>query len=134
MPTPTQADIEAVVQRARKRILRYLEKQGVVAFADAPWDGEVHAQVDETLGESSPALAAMMAAATVGAAPAGPALRRAPIWVSPSAERGPEPKGYLCAQDAAFKLHAARRVAPNDRQGREMLVWGGEVGVTDCVD
>ncbi|MEO7958090.1 MAG: transposase [Fibrobacteria bacterium] len=62
-----------------------------------------------------------MAAATVGAAPAGPALRRAPIWLSPSTEGGPEPKGYLCAQDAVFNLHAARRVAPNDSQGREML-------------
>ncbi|MEO6096273.1 MAG: transposase [Fibrobacteria bacterium] len=120
-PTPTQEDIEAVVTRARKRILRYLEKQGVVAFAAAPGDGEVHAQVDETLGESSPALATLMAAATVGAAPAGPALRRAPIQLSPCTQGGPDPKGYLCAQDAAFNLHAARRVAPNDRQGREML-------------
>lgn len=62
-----------------------------------------------------------MAAATMGAAPAGPALRRAPIRLSTNGDRGPEPKGYLCAQDAAFNLHAARRVAPNDRQGREML-------------
>ncbi len=118
-PTPTQEDIEAVVQRARKRILRYLAKQGVVAFAAAPGEGEVHAQVDETLGTSDPALAGLMAAATVGAAPAGPALGRAPVRLPPGT--GPEPKGYLCAQDAAFNLHAARRVAPNDRQGREML-------------
>jgi hypothetical protein len=93
----------------------------VVTFAATPEDGEVHAQVDESPGEFSPALAALMAAATVGAAPAGPALRRAPILLTPSTKRYPEPQGYLCAQAAAFKPHAARRVAPNDRQGREML-------------
>ena len=38
-----------------------------------------------------------------------------------STDARPEPKGYLCAQDCAFNLHAARRVAPNDKQGREML-------------
>jgi len=37
------------------------------------------------------------------------------------ADAGPESKGYLCAQDAAFNLHAARRVTASDRQGREML-------------
>ena len=37
------------------------------------------------------------------------------------ADAGPEPKGTLCTQLGAFNLHAARRVAPNDKQGKEML-------------
>ena len=53
-------------------------------------------------------------------------------WSSTPTDARPEPKGTLCAQDGAFNLHAAtgraepgvagfRRVAPNDKQGREML-------------
>jgi len=41
--TPTQEDVESVVHQARKRILRYLEKRGVITFAVAPSDGEVNA-------------------------------------------------------------------------------------------
>ncbi len=39
-PKPTQADIEFVVQRVRKRIVRYLERRGVITFAAAPGEGE----------------------------------------------------------------------------------------------
>jgi hypothetical protein len=38
-----------------------------------------------------------------------------------AAAAGPEPKGFLCAQISLFNLHAARRVAPNDKQGKEIL-------------
>jgi hypothetical protein len=37
------------------------------------------------------------------------------------AEAGPEPKGFPCAQVGAFNLHAALRVAPNNKQGKEFL-------------
>jgi hypothetical protein len=119
-PKPTQEDIEGVVQRAKRRILRYLEKRGVVTFAAAPGDGEVNAVLDESLGEASPVLARLFSAATVGVAPAGPA-QRMPVRLAQGPDTVPEPKGYLCAQDAAFNLHAARRVAGGDRQGREKL-------------
>jgi hypothetical protein len=39
------------IDPAQKRILRYLEKKGVISFAAAPGDGEVNAQVDETLAK-----------------------------------------------------------------------------------
>ena len=120
-PTPTQEDIESIVHKARKRILRYLEKRGVISFVAAPGDGEVNALVGEGIGESDPTLAGLLSAATTGQAPAGPAQRRAPIQFSNNTQARPEQKGYLCAQDCAFNLHAARRVAPNDKQGREML-------------
>jgi hypothetical protein len=40
-PKPTQEEIAFVVEQARKRILRYLEECGLVAFAAAPGDGEL---------------------------------------------------------------------------------------------
>lgn len=54
-PKLTQEDIEFVVQRARKRILRYLEKRGAISFAAAPGDNEVNAVLGEGFGESDPA-------------------------------------------------------------------------------
>ena len=50
-PKPTQEDIEFVVQRARKRIPRYLEKRGVITFAPAPGGDEVNAVLRRTFGE-----------------------------------------------------------------------------------
>jgi hypothetical protein len=44
----------------------------------APGDGEVTVVPDETLGEQDPLLAKLLAAATVGAAPAGPVTKRQP--------------------------------------------------------
>jgi len=44
-----------------------------------------------------------------------------PVRMLREADTSPEPKGYLCAEVGAFNLHAARRVAPNDMQGRKML-------------
>ena len=120
-PKPTQADIEFVVERARERILHYLRKRGIITFATAPGDDEVNAVLEEGFGESDPAHATLLAAATAGHPPAGPAQRRKPLFMPLSVETGPEPKGYLCAQIGGFNLHAARRVAPNDKQGREML-------------
>jgi hypothetical protein len=35
-PKPTQTDIDFVVERTRDRILRYLEKRGVITSAAAP--------------------------------------------------------------------------------------------------
>jgi Putative transposase len=113
-PKLTQEDIEFVVQRARERILRYLEKRGVITFAAAPGDDEVNAVLGEGFGESAPAHSTLLHAATSGSPPAGPAQKRAPVRILREAETGPEPKGYLCVQIGAFNLHAARRVAPND--------------------
>ena len=38
---PTQDDVQAVVQRAAKGIVRFLQKRGLIALATAPGDGEV---------------------------------------------------------------------------------------------
>jgi hypothetical protein len=119
--TPTQADIEFVITRARKRILRYLQKRGVITFTAASGDEEVNAVLDADFGQSKPALSTLLFAASTGLPPAGPAVKRKAVCMQLETEITPEPKGYLCAEAGAFNLHAARRVAPNDKQGREML-------------
>ncbi len=129
MPTPifqvapklTQADIDFVVERTRERILKYLQKRGVITFAAAPGDDEVSAILGEGFGKTDPAHSTLLSAATSGSPPAGPAHKRKPVLMLSEAEMSPEHKGYLCAQLGAFNLHAARRVAGNDKQGKEML-------------
>jgi hypothetical protein len=118
---PTQADVEAVVHRARLRIVRYLERRGAIAVVTAPGHGELTVASDEGIAESDPLLARLLAAAAAGAPPAGPALKRAPVRLSVAPGATAQPKGRLCAQDCAFNLHAASRVLANDRKGRLRL-------------
>jgi len=120
-PAPTQADIEAIVERASKRILRLLQRRGVITLVTAPGDGEVTVMTDETLGDKDPLLARLLAAATAGAPPAGPANKRKPIRIVLDPDAHPVAKGNLCGQHAGFNLHGATRVAANDKQGRVTL-------------
>ena len=75
-PAPTQQEVEHLVERASKRILRFLQRRGVITLVTAPGDGEVTVVTDETLGEKDPLLAKLLAAATAGIPPAGPANKR----------------------------------------------------------
>jgi len=120
-PTPTQQDVEAIVARASKRILRFLERRAVITLVTAPGDGEITVVTDETLGDEDPLLARLLAAATAGAPPAGPANKRKPIRIVLDPAAHPVAKGNLCGQQAGFNLHAATRVAANDEQGRLAL-------------
>jgi hypothetical protein len=113
-PTPTQDEIEALVGRASKRILRFLKRRGVITLVAAPGDGEVTVIPDETMGEKDPLLARLLAAATAGVAPAAPANKRKAIRIVLDPDDRPVAKGKLCAQDHAFNLHAATKVAAND--------------------
>jgi hypothetical protein len=115
-PTPSLADIEQVASRTSRRVLRYLEKRGVIAPITAPGDGEINVAIDESLGEKDPLLAQLLAAATRGASD-----RRAPVRVAPSADDRPAAKGKLCAEAAGFNLQAGTRVAAHDKKGREAL-------------
>jgi hypothetical protein len=93
----------------------------VITVVAAPGDGETSASTDDALGDGDPLLAQLLGAAVAGVPPAGPADKRAPVRlvVDPAAQ--PERRGRLCAQDCGFNLHAATRVAANDREGRETL-------------
>ena len=120
-PAPTQDEIEQLVGRASKRILRFLQRRAVITLVTAPGDGEVTVVADETMGEKDPLLARLLAAATAGAAPAGPANKRKAIRIVLDPDDRPVAKGKLCAQDHGFNLHAATKVAANDKQGRLTL-------------
>ena len=75
-PELTQEDVLAIVARASKRILRFLQRRRVITLVTAPGDGEVTVVTDETMGEKDPLLARLLADATAGASPAGPAHKR----------------------------------------------------------
>jgi hypothetical protein len=120
-PELTQEDILAIVKRASKRILRFLRRRGVITLVTAPGDGEVTVATDETIGEKDPLLARLLAAATAGASPAGPAHKRAPVRIVLDLDATPVAKGKLCGQHAGFNLHAQTKVAANDKKGRENL-------------
>jgi hypothetical protein len=120
-PAPTQQEVEQVVERASKRILRFLQRRGVITLVTAPGDGEVTLVTDETIGEKDPLLAKLLAAATSGMPPAGPANKRRPVRIVLDPDDRPVAKGKLCSQAHGFNLHAATKVAANDMQGRLTL-------------
>ena len=120
-PAPTQQEVEQVVERASKRILRFLQRRGVITLVTAPGDGEVTVVTDETIGEKDPLLAKLLAAATAGASPAGPTHKRSPVRIVLDPDAHPVAKGKLCSQAHAFNLHAATKVVANDKQGRLTL-------------
>ena len=120
-PAPSQQDVEQVVERASKRILRFLQRRGVITLVTAPGDGEVTVVGDDSMDEKDPLLARLLAAAAAGAPPAGPANKRKPVRIVLDPDDHPVTKGTLCSQAQGFNLHAATRVAANDKPGRETL-------------
>jgi hypothetical protein len=64
--------VEQLVERASQRILRFLQRRGVITLVTAPGDGEVTVVADESMAEKDP----LLAAATAGLPPAGPATQR----------------------------------------------------------
>ena len=109
------------MRHASRRILRFLQRRGVITLVTAPGDSEVTVVSDETMGEKDPLLAKLLAAATSGATPAGPANKRKVIRIVLDPDQRPTAKGNLCAQDHGFNLHAATKVAANDKQDRLTL-------------
>jgi hypothetical protein len=73
------------------------------------------------MGEQDPLLAKLLAAATAGAPPAGWAQKRKSIRIVLDPDDRPVAKGTLCGQACGFNLHAATKVAANDKQGRVTL-------------
>ena len=68
-------------------------KRGVITFAAAPGDGEVSAIVGDGFGEADGC-----------------------FTLPTRSDEASAQKGFLCAQDCAFNLHAARRVTGNDKR------------------
>jgi hypothetical protein len=101
-PGPSQHDIEQVVQRTSKRILRFLQRRGVITLVSVPGDGEVTVVADEAMGEKDPLLAKLLAAATAGAPPAGWANKRKPVCIVLDPDDRPVTKGMLCSQEVRW--------------------------------
>jgi hypothetical protein len=120
-PAPSQEEIEGLVEKVSTRILRFLQRRGVITLVTAPGDGKVTVVTDESLGDNDPLLAKLLAAATAGANPAGPATKRQPIRIVLDPDERPVGKGALCGQSHGFNLQGATRVAANDKAGRERL-------------
>jgi hypothetical protein len=99
-PAPSQLDIEQVVARAGKRILRFLQRRGLITMATAPGDGEVNVVGDESAGDADPLLAKLLAAATSGApVPSGPRDGQ-PTLPPPRASRSPVARGLGAQAEA----------------------------------
>jgi len=95
---PSREDIEQLVERTSKRILRFLERRGVITLVTAPGDGEVTVVADDTMGEKDPLLAKLLAAATAGVDPPGPANQRQPIRIALDPDERLVGKAALCGQ------------------------------------
>jgi hypothetical protein len=117
----SQDDIEQLVEKVSRRVLRFLQRRGVITLVTAPGDGKVTVVTDETMGEKDPLLAKLLAAATADASPAGPARKRQPIRIVLDPDDSPVCKGVLCGQAHGFNLQGATRVAGNDKPGRERV-------------
>ena len=127
-PGLRQEDVEAVLATARRRILRYLERRGILAPVVTAGDGEVLAVVGgdgdgDVLADKDPLLARLLASAVSGAPPAGPARKVAPIVlvVRGDERTGPRKTGRLTAEQGGFSLHAATHVHAADVRGREAI-------------
>ncbi len=120
-PVPSQEEVETLVEKISKRILRFLEHRGVITLLTAPGDGEVTVVTDETMAEKDPLLAKLLAVATSGTEAAGSATRRREIRIVMDPDERPVSKGTLCGQSHGFNLQNATRVAANDKEGRERL-------------
>jgi len=99
----------------RARLIRFLVRRRVVEA-----DDEASVLPGE-LADRDPALARLAAAAVQGLPPAGPELRRKPLFITLPAGPGPKVVRPLCIEDAGFSLHAATRAGALDDQGRANL-------------
>jgi len=117
LPALCTSELADLLQVIRVRVLRFLERRGVVECVDQP---EL-TLLDDGFAEREPALAALASASVSGRLPAGPELRQRPP-VSLRGELGVEVTAPLAVTELGFSLHAATTVRADDVQGREALV------------
>jgi hypothetical protein len=116
LPHLSTTDVADALQIARARILRYLERRGVIRVDDEALS------VDDELAERDPALAQLARAAVSGLAPAGPELRRRPVELAFEGRPGVLITAPLSVREHGFSLHAATRAGAEDPKGREALL------------
>ena len=108
-------EVADVVQITKTRVLKALERRGVVRVSPEALE------VDDALADRDPLLAQLAAAAVAGLPPAGPAERkREPLVLAVGG--GPEIVGDLVVQDCGFNLHAKTRAGAVDDDARARLL------------
>ncbi|MFC1641677.1 transposase zinc-binding domain-containing protein, partial [Myxococcota bacterium] len=114
LPCLETTDVADLLQVIRVRVLRWLERQGVVECTEHP---EL-TLLDDDFAEREPALAALAMAAVSGRLPAGPEIRqRPPLTLHRSP--GVEVNAPLSVAELGFSLHAATYAAADDPSGRD---------------
>jgi hypothetical protein len=117
LPSLTTAQVAEVLVTLRVRLLRLLERRGVIERDDVT-EGFTLLPSDAT--DPEPVLAQLSAAAVTGTVPAGPERRwRPPLRRVP--DREPRVLGALCASDSGLSLHAATITKRDDDAGKEAL-------------
>ena len=115
LPHLDTSDLADVLQVIRVRILKYLERRGVIESRHEL------TLLDDDFVEREPALAQLASAAVTGLVPAGPELRqRQPIALR--GQPGVEVNATLSVAEMGFSLHAATTASAEDEHGREALV------------
>ena len=108
-------EVADVVQITKARVLKALERRGVVRVSPEALE------VDVGFTPRDPVLAQLAAAAVAGLPPAGPAERkREPVVLA--AGSGPEIVGDLVVQDCGFNLHAKTHTGAVDDDARARLL------------
>jgi hypothetical protein len=110
------SDVADVLKIARARIVRLLQRRGVLS-ADAEATG-----VDEEFAHREPALAELATAAVSGLPLAGPEIRRRPIEIPLRGKPGVVVTRPRCVEEMGFTLHADTRAGAEDDRGREALL------------
>jgi len=120
LPELSTDDVADLLQVIRVRVLRFLEKAGVI---------ESRAELvllDDGFAEREPALAQLAAASVSGLAPAGPELRhRSDAERERIAMRGAPGvtvSAPLSVAELGFSLHARTTASAGDERGKEQLV------------
>ena len=114
-------DVGDVLERAVRRIERFLERRGLLR------DDDNHPTGDDADPDAAPTLAqghaALLASAASGTSPpAGPEFRRKPTPLGPLPSKALHFDKPLCASLDHFTLHAATRAGALDARAREALL------------
>ncbi len=124
LPHLSTRDVGSVLERAVRRIERFLKRRGLLRDDDTAPTGDGDADADP---DATPTLAqgheALCASASSGTSPpAGPEFRRKTTPLGPLASKALQVDKPLCASLDHFTLHAATRAGALDARAREALV------------
>ena len=120
LPHLSTRDVGSVLERAVRRIERFLKRRGLLRDDDHPPTCDADPDAAPTLAQGHAALCTSAASGT--SPPAGPEFRRKTTPLGPLASKSLHGGKPLCASLDHFTLHAATRAGALDARAREALV------------